>query len=622
MRIIPFDSRDCRYKNPFGAVPEETQVQFIIRPHRRYGVTQALLLIHKDEETVQYPLVWIGMEEGCDIYTCNYIVKEPGLYWYGFLLLTGDCKHYIIRDAHGKGKISDHPGSCWQLTVYHKDFTVPEWFAGGILYQIFPDRFFRHEDVIDHIPSDRVIRKDWGGLPDYEALDRQINMNKEYFGGNLKGITDKLDYLEGLGVTALYLNPIFEAHSNHRYDTADYMHIDPLLGTEEDFISLCREARIRGIHILLDGVFSHTGADSIYFNKYGRYAEKGAYQSKDSVYYEWFSFTDWPEGYRSWWGIDSLPETNEACSEFQDYLFAEDGVLAHWLRAGADGWRLDVVDELPTFFVRQLRRAVKKEKPEAILIGEVWEDASNKVSYGQQRHYLEGEELDSVMNYPLTEGIIRYMKERDASILNEAIMTILENYPKPVIDVLMNILGTHDTVRILTRLRGDEGWNRDRHWQAHTQLSEAERRKGLREVGIAATILYLLPGVPCIYYGDEIGLEGYRDPFNRGCFLWENTDCWLTDWYRKLGTTRRKHVAVLKSGKYMPVTIDQGFYAFLRKGDKYSLLCAVNMGEDARALDTRFEHKKLTLIMSLDENNRTQRLMIPPTSCKIYKVYH
>ncbi|GAB1475394.1 hypothetical protein MASR2M70_02260 [Bacillota bacterium] len=431
------------------------------------------------------------------------------------------------------------------------------------MYQIFPDRFAR--DISYNVPAQNkkhVLRDDWGGTPNHLPDEKGRITNNDFFGGNLRGITQSLDYLSGLGVTVIYLNPIFEAYSNHRYDTANFKAIDPLLGTEEDFRDLCRKAGEKGIRIILDGVFNHTGSDSIYFNKYGRYPCVGAFQSKDSPYFSWFRFSNYPEEYESWWGIDTLPHVNEEDPGYMDYILNdEDSVVRHWLSCGASGFRLDVVDELPDVFLDRFRQVVKEFDRDAVIIGEVWEDAATKISYGQKRRYLEGDQLDSVMNYPLQNGVIDFMKGNiSGSGLSGIVEELWGNYPETVFYGLMNILGTHDTPRILTVF--EDG--------ADIKLS--------RQRLFAALIIWaLMPGIPCLYYGDEIGMKGGKDPFNRGCFMPERADNEIFMHYKRLIAFRKKISGFgrLSELKYQPDKCGENLYTFDRKGSSCRIVTAV-----------------------------------------------
>ena len=315
----------------------------------------------------------------------------------------------------------------------------------------------------------RVLHENWSDIPEYRPNEQGEILNNDFFGGTLRGIASKLDYLESLHVRTIYLNPIFQAYSNHRYDTGDYKRIDPMLGTEEDFRALCAQAAARGMRVILDGVFNHTGYDSRYFNGSGRYNSLGAHQSKDSPYYGWFDFKRWPDEYGSWWGIYTLPQVNEMNEDYLRYIIEdEDSVIRRWLRLGASGWRLDVADELPDAFIRHLTAAAKREKPDALVLGEVWEDASNKISYSERRAYFHGGELDSVMNYPLSDAILAFLGGGTAEHFAETMECIRENYPHDVFYSLMNVVGTHDTARTLTLLGvADEEWRMDRDARAH-----------------------------------------------------------------------------------------------------------------------------------------------------------
>ncbi|MCI8497133.1 MAG: glycoside hydrolase family 13 protein, partial [Clostridiales bacterium] len=409
-----------------------------------------------------------------------------------------------------------------------------------------------------------------------------------------------------------YLNPIFESHSNHRYDTADYSRIDPLLGNEEDLKRLCSRAKEYGIRILLDGVFSHTGSDSVYFNREGRYPAPGAYQSQQSPYFSWYQFQHWPERYSSWWGFETLPEVHETSPAFLDYLLGKDGIVRKWLRCGVSGWRLDVADELPDQFLEALRRCVKEESADHLILGEVWEDASNKESYGHRRAFLLGSQLDSVMNYPFRAAVLDFLRGGTAQAFLEAVLTVVENYPPQVLPLLMNHIGTHDTERALTMLGGEPLNGRDREWQAHRTLSGQERERGLALLRLAALLQYTLPGVPCVYYGDEAGMEGYRDPFNRGCYLWGQEDSSLVEWYRVLGCVRRCQ-AVLKNGAFLPVEGHDGTLCFARQDENGVLLTAVNRTDSPSVLNLPEQYRQLTFLAG-EASLEGGALTLPPLS--------
>ena len=491
-------------------------------------------------------------------WSISFKIKEIGLYFYSFFVKEVG---YLSCGKMQIGEITEKPND-FLLTVSSVDYKTPEWFKGGVMYQIFPDRFYKVGSMPDIIG--RVRRTDWGGLPSYKPNEKGKVLNNDFFGGNLAGITAKLPYLKELGVTVLYLNPIFEAASNHRYDTSDYMKIDPFLGDEDTFKKLVESAENQGIRVILDGVFNHTGDDSVYFNKYGHYPSIGAYQSKTSPYYSWYSFQAFPDKYSSWWGIDILPEVNEESEEYQEFIFGENGVLKKWLRFGIGGYRLDVADELPDFFLKGLRKSVKDENPDAIIIGEVWEDASNKIAYSTRREYLQGYELDSVMNYPLKDAIIRYIQTENACELLHSIRNLIDHYPKQSLDCLMNILGTHDTARILTVLGGIYCNNKDEMAQKSAYLKEIDKQKTIEKLKLAAVLQFTMPGIPCIYYGDENGMEGHIDPFCRQCFDWEHLNTDLIDFYQKLGKMRENYREIFATGNFEEIHVENGLIYFKR----------------------------------------------------------
>ena len=428
------------------------------------------------------------------------------------------------------------------LTVSSEDYQTPDWFKGGVMYQIFPDRFCKKGSMPDI--TGRIARNDWGGEPTFRPNEQGKVLNNDFFGGNFKGITEKLDYIASLGVTILYLNPISKSFSSHRYDTGDYKTPDPMLGTIEDFREMCDAAHKRGMKVILDGVYSHTGSNSLYFNKYGTFKAKGAYNSKESPFYNWFTFHNWPDSYNSWWDFDTLPTVKKMEKSFLDYIINdEDSVVAYWLEQGCDGFRLDVVDELPNEFVRLLKQRIRQIRPDALLIGEVWEDASNKHSYGVRRRYFVDGILDSAMNYPFRTAIINFVRGFDSGKgLKNTVMSIVENYPQEVVHCNMNLLGTHDTPRILTALVDNFEGDREamaRRFLTRNQVSTAEER-----LLTASFLQYMLPGCPSLYYGDEAGMEGYKDPFNRRTYPWGREDWDMVNHFKRLGKLRKENPAL------------------------------------------------------------------------------
>ena len=582
---VLFDSRDPRFRMPVGAVPSGTKVWFRVLVDEALEPSCGKLIVEFDRNhsTADYPMENIGRSaDGYYRFQTAVTIQDTGLYWYSFVFRTKEDWISVGRSAErNRAEIQVSP-EAWQQTVYRRKYPAPSWLEGGVIYHIFVDRFAHSGPYVRE--NGKVTREDWGGMPGYRPDSSGRILNNDFFGGNLQGIIEKLPYLQDLGVTCLYLSPIFEAYSNHKYDTADYMRVDPMFGTEKDLKQLCREAGKRGIRIMLDGVFSHTGSDSKYFDRYGTYGgTDGAYGHPDSPYRSWYYFHQY-EQYETWWGIDTLPRINKENQDYISFICGPDGVARHWLRDGVSGWRLDVADELPNSFLKKLAEAVKTEKPDALLMGEVWEDASSKIAYSERKNYFEGDKLDSVMNYPFRTGIIDFLLSGDARKLAEMVETIGEHYPPEVMNCVMNILGTHDTERILTVLGGkDLGENPTRQQQAAEVMTPEERRTGVKRLKAAVLLQMTLPGVPCVYYGDEAGLEGYRDPFNRKCFPWGEEDAEIESWYREIIRIRRS-MPVYRTGKYATLQTDGGLYAFVRWDGNDQAVTAVNAGSVEESL--------------------------------------
>ena len=527
----------------------------------------ATLCLNKDGEACEY----LSMQKTDFGWSITLNIHEIGLYFYHFELenMGNICCGYLEM-----GELTQKDNG-FLLTVCSKDYKTPTWFKGGVMYQIFPDRFCKQGTMPDI--QGRIRRIDWGGEPSFRPNEKGKVLNNDFFGGNFKGVQSKLDYLKNLGVTTIYFNPIFEAASNHRYDTSDYMKIDPYLGDETDFKELLESAENKGFRVILDGVFNHTGDNSVYFNKYGNYPSVGAYQSKDSPYYSWYNFQQFPDKYSSWWGIDILPDVNENSESYQEFIFGKDGVLKKWLKFGIGGYRLDVADELPDFFLKKLRKSVKESDENAIIIGEVWEDASNKIAYSARREYLQGYELDSVMNYPLKDAIIAYIRTENALDLLNCIRVLINHYPKQTLDCLMNILGTHDTARILTVLGGIYCKNKEEMSQKTAYLSEKDKENAINKLKMAAVIQYTMPGVPCLYYGDENAMEGHIDPFCRKCFDWTHLNEDLIAFYSKLGKLREKYRDLFTDGDFCEIAAKGGLLYYKRvKNNSEIYICTNN----------------------------------------------
>lgn len=583
-----YNSWNKEYKSIFGAMTTHHTCRFSIRLSKDMTPDcEPVMVIFRNGFKERF-LTMVVSEKKHDYteYMTEYTPLLTGVHYYYFTVMINQERQYIKRSGANIGAIGE--GELFQLTVSDEEIKTPEWIKGGLYYQIFPDRFCNSGKPKENVPSDRVMRNDWGATPFFKPDEHGHVWNNDYFGGDLQGIIEKLPYIKSLGVTCIYLNPIFEAHENHRYNTADYRKVDPLLGTNEDFKELCEKASELDIKIILDGVFNHTGADSVYFNKNNRYKGLGAYNSKESPYYPWYSFINYPDEYESWWGIDTLPDVREDNKDFSDFICGEDGVLRYWLSMGASGFRLDVADELPDEFLDRINRCVKDKSHHYLIIGEVWEDASNKESYGVRRRYLLGQQLDSVMNYPFRNAIIAYISGGKGQVFRDWVMTILENYPKQSIDCLMNFLSSHDIMRALTALGGESSDDKDKQWQSERFLSGDAYNHAKTLFKNAMILQFFLPGVPCIYYGDEVGLQGYGDPFNRRCFPWGNEDEDLLEYVKYLSTTRQS-LKEYMLGRLEFVACEDNYVAFLRysKNEASALLTILNKGDWSVSLNVK-----------------------------------
>lgn len=590
--MVKFDPRLKECRSPQGAVPTGSAIKIRLSVSRNQMCKSELILSrrinHNISEIARYPMCWTEAHQNWDIYETVFAINETGHYTYSFGGVPVCCGEF-------------------QILVYSESQCHPLWLEGGTIYHIFVDRFYKEKTLSKE--GKIIIHENWGETPLYTPDAKGEILNNDFFGGNLDGITAKLSYIKSLGATAIYLSPIFEAYSNHKYDTGDYMKVDPMFGDEAALRRLCCKAYEEGISIILDGVFSHTGADSVYFNIYKSYDSIGAYENTESPYRDWYIFNSSETGYACWWGIKTLPAANKECKSYIDFITGEHGVIAHWMEAGIRGWRLDVADELPDRFLKNINHAVKNCKEDAAIIGEVWEDAANKYAYGVLKEYFCGHELDSVTNYPLREALIHYVKTSDSKILKETVGFIQEKYPPHTINCLMNILGTHDTVRILTELgRAKEPTTKDE--ASVSRLSDEELKIGVRRLKTASFLQFTLPGVPCIYYGDEAGLEGWKDPFNRRCYPWDNENMELLNHYRAMAAMR-KSFSVLRDGEYKCLISDGGVFAFERFTDSEKIIACVNMTQTVITLLTAVPYKDyITGAVNTEFNVKSEGFML------------
>ncbi len=589
------NSREAVYRSPQGALKTGTEAVLRLRlwgADASHADTALRIWLDGREDMIA------GEPENIDgrlYHSYRFTAPNtPQLLWYYFVIdVHGERRFYGGRT--GEGRPSGTRPQDYQITVYDAAYETPEWFREGVIYQILPDRFHRGApdkdgrtalDRLDYHEKlgRRIVRhEDWSEPVLHLPVEgEKYYMPCDHFGGDLKGVTEKLDYLASLGVTCIYLNPIFDAASNHRYNTGNYLAVDPALGSEEDLKELNDEAAKRGMRLMLDGVFSHTGDDSVYFNRYGNYPSNGAYQSTESPYYEWYEFKRWPDKYRCWWGFETLPEVNE---EKPSYIAFVRGVLEKWAKLGPTSWRLDVADELPDSFIEALRTAVKALDPSGVLLGEVWDDASNKMWAKGLRRYVYGYELDSVMNYPFRDAVIAFFTgESDARDLLDALGGQRERYPEPFYRACMNTLGSHDTQRILSVLAGAP--NKDllsRAQQARFRHSEEALKLGKRRLLSAVCLQFTMPQPPCIFYGDEAGMSGLSDPFNRGTYPWGHEDKALLERCRILGELRTE-LSALKRGETVFLPVGYDCFAVWRRFGNETVLTVVNRASEEREI--------------------------------------
>ena len=569
-----------------GAFSLNSKIEIFVDCPRRLGASAVVMRINKDgEEPFDISLSFESTSHGVDKYVTSITLNEnfcggsDGLFYYEFLFLRGYETLFTSSVNNVDFVLSEYSADKFRLLVHSPEYKTPQWFHGGTMYQIFTDRFFCGKGIVG-TRDDVIMNDNWnGGVTQYAEYPGAPVKNNEFFGGNLWGIAEKLDYLKSLGVTVIYLNPIFEAYSSHKYDTGDYMKVDAMFGGENALECLIEKCKEKGIRIILDGVFNHTGNDSVYFNRYGKYDSVGAYQSEKSEYKDWYFFKEFPDSYECWWNIEILPKLNLENKACRDFLCNKGGVAEKYMKMGVDGWRLDVADELSNDFLDILRETVKNASGgEGIIIGEVWENAADKIAYGKRRRYFRGKQLDSVMNYPVRNGILAFVTEGDEETLYNVLTELYSSYPETVCHSLMNSLGTHDTERILSVLGDPKVLELTNEELSTHKMTDMQRKKAVSRLKIASTVQYTVFGVPSVYYGDEAGLEGGHDPFCRQPFPWGCEDVALTEHYKRLGKIRAEHSA-FKNGRFKVISRHKGFIAYERYNEEENILVVANVSK-------------------------------------------
>lgn len=549
-------------KAPVGAVKKGTTVTFII--HVEGIIPKEVFFMVKEDADMDYAYHLMKKIQNGYRITLNF--EKFGHFWYNFKLNFDDHALYLNKTYDTKSYYSEEKGEDFLQLVMSEEYKLDGAMEGGIIYQILVDRFAKVGEVKPREPL--ILREDWGGGIQKNTTDPLI-INLEVFGGNFKGVQSKLKYLKELGVTIIYFNPICMANSSHKYDTADYLQVDSMFGSEEEFKQLIDAAKNLGIKIIIDGVYNHTGSDSIYFNKYNRFDSVGAFNSPDSPYYSWYDFIEYPNEYQTWWGIDTLPKIKYNAEGYHDLIAGENGVINKFLKLGVFGVRLDVVDELTDVFTKKISDRVKSFGDNKVVVGEVWEDAATKIAYNYRKQYFTQNELSSVMNYPVKESILSYVRNRNPFDLYCTLRMILNSYPKAVQDNLMNFLDTHDTSRIFSEL---------------LDISNGDREVAFKLLKIATVIMFTVMGVPSIFYGDEYGMEN-NDGSSRGCFDWENYNNEIFSWFIKL--TKIRNLEIFKHGDLNILFANDGKFVFERIDENSHIVVATNLKEEPLELNLK-----------------------------------
>ncbi len=535
-----------------------------------------------------------------------------GLFFFHFEPEYPDGRRYTAFDGDLLSLAREFSGEL-QLTVYQP---AGLWLAENrVYYEIFVDRFRRSGRIRNPRNDDwHRFNPDWeNGIPEYPPEPGQPYPNNTHFGGDLEGIIEKLPYLSSLGVNGLYLTPVSIAYSSHKYDVGDYLQVDDCFGGDIALSRLTTAAHKRGMTVLLDLVLNHVGADSRYFNRYietKHFPQIGAFVTNGSIYSDWFRIEQrYPTAkYECWWGLENLPRV-VPCESFREFV-REDVIPFFMDDLGVDGFRLDVADELSDELLDDVNRTVRSCNPNGIVIGEVWEDASNKVSYDRRRRYFQGGQLDGTMNYPLRNALLEFLRDGDATLLRRVTTTLVRHYPPEAMRHTLNNIGSHDTPRILTLLGDGDGEGLTNDEKAVKRLTPLQREKAKRLLICGYPLFCFLPGTPCIYYGDEAGLEGYGDPFNRRPFPWNHPDEDLFAVMRSSNLIRQE-VELLQGGDFEVLESPPSTFAFRRFRLPFEGSVEVVCNRTDQPLKWKFQ-SALTMCEQLSKKWYTGLATIPP----------
>ncbi|MGA4721777.1 alpha-amylase family glycosyl hydrolase [Fictibacillus nanhaiensis] len=634
------DTWNEAFRAPFGAVKAGQDVTLRLQT-KKGDLTGAKLYLRnynsgstivKDMENAGWTTV---NGEEIELWEATVTPEEKGVYGYKFTARDGDAvKEYGEDTAEGgKGAASETNAGLFQMTVYDPSYKTPDWMKESVVYQIFPDRFYNGNKKNDTAKTtargtEPIEHQDWSELPDNprqaetEGYDGDEIWSNDFFGGDIAGIQKKLDYIESLGVNTLYLNPVAHAASNHKYDATDYKAMDPMFGSPEEFKAFTKELKKRKMHLILDGVFNHVGDDSIYFDRYGKYDTVGAYEYWASIYdlmstkglteaeakkqteakftkegqkfspygfHNWFNIENEKVNgvykYQAWWGFDSLPEIKSIPGEAVDYdselnnkpfadyiMYDEDSAAKSWLDRGASGWRLDVANEVDTEFWREFRKELKEGKKEdPLILGEIWDDASE---------YFLGDLYDSVMNYRFRGAMIDYLKNGNAEGAENQMNAVFEDYPQEAFYALMNLMGSHDTPRAAFIL----GNGTDSYERAELD-PKYDHELGVKRLKLAAILQMGYAGAPTLYYGDEAGVTGSKDPDDRRTYPWGSEDKNLVKHYQSIGKVRADYHALFSYGELNHLYAEKDVLAYTRTDKKNAALVITNRGNEDKTVE-------------------------------------
>lgn len=605
------DSRDLAHRRPFGAIVAGGSIEFAI--DARPGIESVQLVIEKrrlegNQDLLEYlPVARLEMtrtrlQDGGERWSSSHAFAEPAVYGYYFLARIGGVDYAYQNNRHavywtreqgsnGLGVIAAKPAGermlrRYRMTVHAPGFVVPDWAADAVYYYVFPERFRNGDPGNDPRPGvDRYQDKDvefhenWLDRPWRPGTGDGSDTvhNNDFFGGDLAGIIEQLDYIAGLGANTLYMTPVFLASSNHKYDTADYTRVDPRFGSNSDFERLAAEAGKRGIRVMPDVSLNHTGSDSIYFDRFGKYGGNGAFAggriNPDSPYADWYRFdpaqSDPDKQYKGWVGVKDLPELNKDSPGFRRFAYgAPDSVMKQWLDRGAAGWRMDVAPWVPDDFWREWRAEIKQHRPDALLIAETWFDASK---------FFLGDAFDGTMNYVFRNAVLDYANGGKASDAYRSLEYLREVYPPQALHALMNLVSSHDVARAL-------------HVFGHTPQATPEAVAVARQrLRLAWLFQVAYPGAPAIYYGDEVGVTGGEDPFNRATYPWPDRggqpDLAMKAELQRLLGIRREHAVLRRGTLSAPLLADAHLLAFARQGEPGTAIVVLN--NDAAVREAR-----------------------------------